>query len=97
MKKCRIVRPFPAAFEREHSLEVQVPFLQKTLSGFKIVPIVTGAMNNDDYKQLVGTFASLLKDNPENVLIVASSDMSHFHPYDAANTMDNITLKDIAH
>lgn len=96
MKECRIVKTFPAAFEQEHSLEVQIPFLQKTLTGFKIVPIVTGAMDNDDYRQFVHTLTNLKKRQSENILIVASSDMSHFHPYDAANKMDNVTLKDIA-
>jgi len=96
MKECRIVRPFPAAFEREHSLEVQVPFLQKALAGFKIVPIVTGVMDHDDYRQLVDALASQLKRNPGNVLVIASSDMSHFHSYDAACKMDNSTLKEIA-
>jgi len=96
MKECRIVKTFPAAFEEEHSLEVQIPFLQKTLTGFKIVPIVMGAMDNDDYRQFVNALTNLMKRHSENILIVASSDMSHFHPYDAANKMDNVTLKDIA-
>lgn len=95
-KGCKNIRPFPAAFEREHSLEVQVPFLQKTLTGFKIVPIVTGTMDKNDYSELADTLAKILKNDQEKVLIVASSDMSHFHPYDAASKMDNIALKDIA-
>jgi hypothetical protein len=95
-KDCKIARPFSAAFEREHSLEVQVPFLQRALAGFKIVPIVTGSMEHDDYRQLVDALVSQLKRSPGNVLIIASSDMSHFHSYDAANKMDTGTLKDIA-
>ena len=96
MKECKIIRPFPAAFEREHSLEVQVPFLQKTLAGFKIVPIVMGSLEKTDYKEFVDALASILKNDQGKVLIVASSDMSHFHAYDAANKMDNLTLKNIA-
>jgi MEMO1 family protein len=95
MKKCAIIRSFPAAFEHEHSLEVQVPFLQKTLTGFKIVPIVTGIMDKNDYKDFADTLGSIVKNNRGKVLIVASSDMSHFHAYDAAGKMDNLTLKDI--
>lgn len=96
MKDCRIVKTFPAAFEQEHSLEVQIPFLQKTLTGFKIVPIVMGVMDDDDYKRLVDVLTNLMKHHSENILIVASSDMSHFHPYDAANKMDNVTLRGIS-
>lgn len=96
MKDGKTVKPFPAAFEQEHSLEVQVPFLQRTLTGFKIVPLVTGAMDSHDYRQLLDTLAGLLKHNSESILVVASSDMSHFHSYDAANKMDTDTLKDMA-
>jgi AmmeMemoRadiSam system protein B/AmmeMemoRadiSam system protein A len=96
MKECKIIRTFPAAFEREHSLEVQVPFLQKTLAGFKIVPIVMGSLEKTGYKEFVDALGNILKNDQGKVLIVASSDMSHFHAYDAANKMDNFTLKDIA-
>lgn len=95
MKECKNIKPFPAAFEREHSLEVQVPFLQKALTGFKIVPIVTGSMDKSDYKDFADTMGRIVKNNQGKVLIVASSDMSHFHAYDAASKMDNLTLKDI--
>lgn len=94
-KECKNMRPFPVAFEREHSLEVQVPFLQETLTGFKIVPILTGSMDKNDYSELTDALAKILKNDQEKVLIVVSSDMSHFHPYDAASKMDNIALKDI--
>jgi hypothetical protein len=96
VKECKIVKSFPAAFEREHSLEVQVPLLQKTLEDFKIVPIVTGNLEKNDYKDFTNTLANIIKHGQGKVLIVASSDMSHFHSYDAASKMDNIALKDIA-
>ena len=96
MKDCKMVKTFPAAFEREHSHEVQIPFLQKALARFKIVPLVTGAMDSDDYRIFADTLASIIRRNPEKVLIVASSDMSHFHSYDAANKMDKVTLENIA-
>lgn len=96
MNSCRVVRSLPAAFEQEHSIEVHVPFLQRTLSGFKIVPVVTGAMNMDDLHLFVDVLSNTMKRNPGNILIVASSDMSHFHSYETANRMDAIALKDIA-
>jgi len=96
MKECRIVKTFSAAFEREHSLEVQVPFLQKVLADFKIVPIVLGNLEKTDYKEFVHALSSIQKNSQGRILIIASSDMSHFHSYDAASKMDNATLKEIA-
>lgn len=81
----------PAAFEKEHSIEVQLPFLQRTLQGFKIVPVVTGDVTLSDCRK----FASLLKDTigqRQDVLVVASSDMYHGYDYQEAEEVDKITL-----
>ena len=94
-EKCKSIKPFSPAFEREHSLEVQLPFLQKTLKSFKIVPLVMGNLDDNDYKTLSEVLFTILKQNPKGVLIVASSDMSHFHSYNKAYQMDNLALKDI--
>lgn len=81
----------PRAFENEHSVEVQLPFLQKVLSGFKIVPIVTGDCTLDVCKKL----AELLKiaiGSRSDVLVIASTDMYHGYDYQEADTVDNLTL-----
>jgi AmmeMemoRadiSam system protein B/AmmeMemoRadiSam system protein A len=70
------------AHEREHSIEVQLPFLQVMLKGFEIVPILT---NNADPE---GLAAALAPHIDEDTLVVASSDLSHYHPYETAVTMD---------
>ena len=62
----------------EHSVEVQVPFLQKTLKNFKILPALLG---NADPEQVAAALAPLLDDQ---TIVVASSDLSHYHPYEAA-------------
>ncbi len=93
--KCPFMKNYPIAFEREHSLEVQVPFLQRALKDCKIVPIVMGMMEGDDYRTLSDALCELLKQHAGKVLIVASSDMSHFHSYREANRMDRLTLKEI--
>lgn len=76
--------------EDEHSLEVQVPFLQTVLdSEFKIVPILFGNAGEDGYKKL----AKALADNlGENDIVVISTDMSHYPSYANANKIDNETL-----
>jgi AmmeMemoRadiSam system protein B/AmmeMemoRadiSam system protein A len=94
-EKCAFIKNYPIAFEREHSLEVQVPFLQRALKDFKIVPIVMGMMDENDYRVLSDALSELLKQHAGKMLIVASSDMSHFHNYREANQMDKLTLKEI--
>lgn len=73
----------------EHSLEVELPFLQKTLTNFKLVPAVFGEVSPEEAaRQLV----PLLDDR---TLLVASSDLSHYLPYDAARGLDERTVKAI--
>jgi AmmeMemoRadiSam system protein B/AmmeMemoRadiSam system protein A len=81
----------PAAFAREHSVEVQLPFLQKVLSGFKIVPVVMGDCSFATCQK----FADLLKEaigSRRDVLIVVSTDMYHGYDYEEAQEIDNSTL-----
>jgi MEMO1 family protein len=81
----------PLAFQKEHALEVELPFLQKTLAGFKIVPIVMG----DCTLQMCQKLAALLTEainTRKDVLIVASSDMYHGYDYDEADKSDSATL-----
>jgi hypothetical protein len=81
------IREYSKAFEREHSLEVQLPFLQETLRpGFKIVPILMGMTNQRTYDHLTAALAALAA--RDDVLIVASTDLSHYHDYDSAVAMD---------
>jgi len=71
----------------EHSVEVQVPFLQKTLKDFKILPVMFG---DADPEKVAKALAEILDDK---TLIVASTDLSHYHPYDEAKAMDQRTVK----
>jgi hypothetical protein len=82
-----------AAHKDEHSLEVQLPFLQIVLSGnFKIVPILFGNTYDDGYKKLA---AALAENLGENDLVVISTDMSHYPSYEDANRIDKETLEKI--
>ena len=78
--------------QREHALEVQIPFLQFVLKDFKIVPIVMG----DQSKMFVDELAEKLsKVVDESTLIVASSDMSHFYSSEEADRLDSVVEKRI--
>jgi len=77
----------------EHALEVQLPFLQRALGEFRLVPVVMGSQ---DYELCRDVGMALAKAcGKQATLIVASSDLSHFHSYDAARKMDLQTLKAI--
>ncbi|MDH5516261.1 MAG: AmmeMemoRadiSam system protein B [Gammaproteobacteria bacterium] len=74
------------AHREEHSLEVQLPFLQETLDDFSLVPIVVG----DASMQQVSEVINLLWGD-EQTLIVISTDLSHYHDYYQAKQLDRAT------
>jgi AmmeMemoRadiSam system protein B/AmmeMemoRadiSam system protein A len=77
----------------EHALEVQLPFLQRVLDDFLLVPVVMGEQNYEACRALAVALAELIK-GPET-LIVASSDLSHFHSYGEAVERDQKVLRAI--
>lgn len=79
-----------AAHAKEHSLEVQLPFLQTVLDKFKLVPLVVG----DATPAEVATVLDKLWGG-EETLIVISSDLSHFLPYHVAQSVDQETVQSI--
>ena len=78
---------------QEHSLEVELPFLQRVLKNFKIVPILMGSGDFTDVEILAGAIVKNIKN--KNVIVVASSDMSHYPPYERANYADKKTYEAI--
>lgn len=70
----------------EHSLEVQIPFLQTVLPGLKIVPVYIGMQDRGTAKALAEGLAEGIKE--KNVLVVATTDLSHFYPYQIAVAKD---------
>ncbi|RCK71794.1 MAG: hypothetical protein IGBAC_0751 [Ignavibacteriae bacterium] len=78
----------------EHALEVQLPFLQIILESFKLVPIVMGDQKKEYCYKIGDVLGKVLKNR--NALIVASTDLSHYHPYDVANQLDKIAIDAIA-
>ncbi len=87
------VRFYPPAHQREHSVEVQVPFLQTVLKNFKIVPIVMGNCSYQDCLNLGKAIANNIK--AKKTLIIASTDFSHFHTSQEARVLDKISLEEI--
>jgi AmmeMemoRadiSam system protein B/AmmeMemoRadiSam system protein A len=80
----------PTPDKPEHALEDQLPFLQRVLGQFQLVPIVIGDQSYETCRALGLALAKLIQGT--NTLIVASSDLSHYHPYDQAVKIDHKTL-----
>ncbi|MDI6840961.1 MAG: AmmeMemoRadiSam system protein B [bacterium] len=78
----------------EHSLEAELPFLQMVLKDFKIVPVLIGQVGIDVCEELSKAILKYIKGR-KDVLIVASSDMSHYPRYEDACVVDNATLESI--
>ncbi|WP_305910295.1 AmmeMemoRadiSam system protein B [Methylomarinum sp. Ch1-1] len=78
------------AHNLEHSLEVQLPFLQEMLGEFKLLPLVAGDANAEQVSQLL----EKVWNGPET-LIVISSDLSHYHNYATAKELDQQTTDNI--
>lgn len=78
LSSCPQLRTDPAAHRFEHSIEVQIPLLQYLQPALQIVPICLGSGQLDDWLALGTAIGSALNNWPEEVLIVASSDMNHF-------------------
>ncbi len=76
------------AHAEEHSLEVQLPFLQRVLEEFLLIPLAVGDAGAEEVADLL----ERLWGGPET-LIVISSDLSHYLPYDAARRMDDATVQ----
>lgn len=84
----------PTAAGAEHAIEVQLPWLQHVLGHFTLVPIIMGDQSYEDSRALGLALAKLIDGG--DTLIVASSDLSHYHPYDDAVKIDHKTLKALA-
>ncbi len=91
-EESRIIFKGVNGHKREHALEVQLPFLQSVIKEFKIVPIVIGDQGRMYVDELA---ANLVKIYDDETIIVASSDLSHFHDAETADQLDSIIEKRI--
>lgn len=80
----------PSKEGAEHALEVELPWLQRVLGDFTLVPIVMGDQSYESSRALGVALAKLIQGG--DTLIVASSDLSHYHPYEEAVKIDHKTL-----
>jgi AmmeMemoRadiSam system protein B len=79
------VRPWARPHEEEHSLEVQIPFVRVVLGALPLVPLVTGDADPEDVADVLELVWTV------DTLVVVSSDLSHYLPYDEARSVDAAT------
>lgn len=84
----------PVRHDQEHSLEIELPFLQRVLKNFRLVPLALIDQSWHMAQRLGAELARLLAGH--KVLLVASSDLSHFYPQSIANTLDHALLEAVA-
>jgi len=80
------VREYDLTHQKEHSIEVQLPFLQEVLDDFSIVPIVVGSAESHEVSEVIKTLWG-----GDETLIIISSDLSHYYDYETARLLDKQT------
>jgi len=83
----------PRVHRDEHSLEMQLPFLQLRVPGLRIVPVLMGSQSRAEVDRLAARLTLALGRHP--ALLVASSDLSHYHPAAEANALDAQVVGDV--
>src|ERR1035437_4376576 len=91
-RACPFIKTLDSAFDKEHSVEDQLPFIQQTLGRVRIVPIACGAMDLPELLTLGRVLARLASDS---IVIIASSDMSHYQTLSRTLDRDWIATQDI--
>jgi AmmeMemoRadiSam system protein B len=87
------IRPLPRPHAEEHSLEMQLPFLQRVVEPLAIVPLLMGSQTRETVDALASSLAAALRDR--DTLLVASSDLSHYHPAPVARSLDETVIGDV--
>jgi hypothetical protein len=82
-----------SAHRLEHSVEVQLPFLQYFKKDIKLVPVVLAQASGAVYKEIGSSIARAVKDLKREVVIIASSDMTHYEPQSSAQEKDNQAIE----
>ena len=89
------LREDAVAHEREHSLEVQLPFLQRMVSDFRFVPMVLGIDRYPLLEELGHAIAKVIQAQSEKILVIASSDMNHYESDAVTRVKDNRAIERI--
>jgi MEMO1 family protein len=93
--RCHLIMEDATAHEREHSLEVQLPFLQRRVGEFRFVPIAIGVSGYAALESLGHSVAQAAQHAHGTVLVIASSDMNHYEPDSLTRAKDRKAIDQI--
>jgi AmmeMemoRadiSam system protein B len=95
MQACPRLREDAVAHDREHSLEVQIPFLQRLAPDFRFIPVVLGADRYALLEELGHAVAKVVEAQSERVLVIASTDMNHYESDAFTRAKDEMAIAQI--
>ena len=93
LKHSDVIKSTYVGHGQEHAIEVHLPFLQCALDEFRLLPIVVGDQRRECCFALGEGLGKILKE--ENALLIASTDLSHYHPSGVANKLDAVVINHI--
>lgn len=93
LERCPKARVDDSAHGREHSLEVQIPFLQHLVGEVRFVPICVGTLRLGSLLDLGRALAEAVRDDGGDILVIISSDMSHYVPAAVAERLDRQAIE----
>ncbi|NQT32241.1 MAG: AmmeMemoRadiSam system protein B [Candidatus Omnitrophica bacterium] len=95
MRETDLITDDESAHAFEHSIEVQVPFVQKTAPSAKIVPVTVQNGTLPELEEVSEAIVSAMKGAPGSAMILASSDMTHYEPRNAAEKKDKLAIQKV--
>ncbi|MBL7073197.1 MAG: AmmeMemoRadiSam system protein B [Candidatus Omnitrophica bacterium] len=95
LARTNLITEDAAAHSVEHSIEVQLPFIQRTASSAKIVPIAAGHGNIEELSEIAEAVSSAVKETSRDAVLVASSDMTHYENREAVVQKDKKAIQKV--
>ncbi len=92
LRSCNLAKPDEDAHLREHSAEVQIPFLQAVNPNVRIVPVIVSSGEPMALQEFGRGLAGVIKKTEGEVLVVASSDMTHYESQESARKKDKMAI-----
>jgi AmmeMemoRadiSam system protein B len=86
-------RPMPEVHREEHCLEMQLPFLQRLNPGVRILPVIMGSQSPQNIEAAAGAMVRAVSASAYPVLLIASSDLSHYQSRERARVLDSEVLE----
>ncbi|MGE4357045.1 MAG: AmmeMemoRadiSam system protein B [Candidatus Omnitrophota bacterium] len=92
LKKSKYFKEDYLAHLYEHSLEVQLPFIQYVRDNFTFVPLIVQEASLDEYQEMGKELADILIPWQKKILVIASSDMTHYEPHEETKNKDKLAI-----